>query len=61
LIDLNHVKLFTLKAVYRISVKEYGTIFLKKRRIAKAFRWWLRENGIPYQYSYSFNETRLWD
>jgi hypothetical protein len=50
-----------LKAIYRISIKEYGTIFLKKRRIAKAFRWWLRENGIPYQYSYSFNETRIWD
>jgi hypothetical protein len=50
-----------MKAIYRISVKEFGTIFLKKRRIAKAFRWWLRENNIPFQYSYSFNEIRLWD
>jgi len=51
----------SMKAIYRISAQETGTIFLKKRKIAKALRWWLRENGITYQYSYSFDRTKLWD
>jgi len=43
-----------MKAVYQISSKETGKIFIKRRKIAKALRWWLRENGITYEYSYSF-------
>jgi len=43
-----------MKAVYLISSKETGKVFIKRRRIAKALRWWLRENGITYEYSYSF-------
>ena len=44
-----------MKVIYKVSAQEIGTIYLKRRKIAKAFRWWLRENGIPFQYSYSFN------
>jgi hypothetical protein len=44
-----------MKTVYMISSKEIGTIYLKRRKIAKALRWWLRENGVPFNYSYSFN------
>jgi hypothetical protein len=37
-----------MKMVYRITSNEIGEVFLKKRKIAKAFRRWLRENGISY-------------
>ncbi len=45
-----------MRTTYRISAKEIGTIYLKRRKIAKALRWWLRENGILFHYSYSFND-----
>jgi hypothetical protein len=45
-----------MRTTYRISAKEIGTIYLRRRRIAKALRWWLRENGILFNYSYSFND-----
>jgi len=37
-----------MKTVYRIKSNEHGVILLKRRKIAKAFRWWLRENGFSY-------------
>lgn len=37
-----------MKMVYRITSNEIGEVLLKKRKIAKAFRRWLRENGITY-------------
>ncbi len=37
-----------MKTFYRITTKEIGVILLKRRKIAKALRWWLRENGIAY-------------
>jgi aspartyl/asparaginyl-tRNA synthetase len=37
-----------MKTIYRITSKETGEVFLKKRKIAKAYRWWLRENGFVY-------------
>jgi len=43
-----------MKAVYQISSKDTGMVLIRRRRIAKALRWWLRENGITYQYSYYF-------
>jgi len=43
-----------MKAVYQISSKETGRVLIRRRKIAKALRWWLRENGITYEYSYSF-------
>ncbi|HKK40806.1 MAG TPA: hypothetical protein VJ963_00260 [Bacteroidales bacterium] len=44
-----------MKAFYQISCKETGTVTLKRRKIAKALRWWLRENGIDFKYSYYLN------
>jgi hypothetical protein len=35
-----------MKTLYRITSKETGLIVLRRRKIAKAFRWWLRENGF---------------
>jgi hypothetical protein len=43
-----------MKTVYCITSKENGDILLKKRKIAKAFRWWLRENGIGYSSTFFF-------
>jgi hypothetical protein len=37
-----------MKMVYRITSNEIGEVLLKKRKIAKAFRRWLRENGITF-------------
>ncbi len=48
-----------MRTTYRISAKEIGTIYLKRRKIAKALRWWLRENGILFHYSYSFTTITL--
>lgn len=44
-----------MKTIYRITIQEHEVILLKKRKIAKAFRWWLRENGYKYNSSYSIN------
>jgi hypothetical protein len=41
-----------MKTVYRITTKEIGVIFLRKRKIAKAFRWWLRENSVDCKSSH---------
>lgn len=43
-----------MKAIYQISSKETGIVFIKRRKIAKALRWWLRENGIAFEYRYNF-------
>jgi len=37
-----------MRTFYRIYSKEIGEVLLKKRKIAKALRWWLRENGYTY-------------
>jgi hypothetical protein len=39
-----------MKTFYRISSQELGTVMLRRRKIAKALRWWLRENGFDYKY-----------
>jgi hypothetical protein len=41
-----------MRTIYKIKSEECGTVRLKKRKIAKALRWWLREKGITYQYIY---------
>ena len=43
-----------MKTFYRISSNETGDVFLRKRKIAKAYRWWLRENGFTYNSSFFF-------
>lgn len=44
-----------MKTFYRISSDELGTILIRRRKIAKALRWWLRENGIVYNYMFYLN------
>ncbi len=39
-----------MKTFYRITSNEIGTVLLRRRKIAKALRWWLRENGYTYKY-----------
>jgi diadenosine tetraphosphate (Ap4A) HIT family hydrolase len=41
-----------MKIFYQITSNELGTVLLKKRKIAKALRWWLRENGYTYKYMF---------
>jgi hypothetical protein len=43
-----------MKAIYQIKSEVTGQVFIRRRKIAKALRWWLRENGIEYEYSYYF-------
>lgn len=40
-----------MKAQFKITSDETGTVLLKRRRIAKALRWWLRKNGFTYQHN----------
>jgi hypothetical protein len=44
-----------MKTIYRITSTETGTVTLKRRKIAKALRWWLRENGFVYKYMFFVN------
>jgi len=39
-----------MKPFYQIASAETGTVILKRRKIAKALRWWLREKGYPFQH-----------
>jgi hypothetical protein len=39
-----------MKAFYQIQSEETGTLILKRRRIAKGLRWWLRQNGFTYKH-----------
>jgi hypothetical protein len=41
-----------MRAFYRITSTEFGTILLKRRKIAKALRRWLNEKGYTYTYDY---------
>ena len=41
-----------MKTMYRITTTEFGTFLLKRRKISKALRWWLRENGYTYTFNY---------
>jgi hypothetical protein len=44
-----------MKMIYRITSNEIGVVLLRKRKIAKAFRWWLRENGYTYNSTFYYN------
>mgnify|MGYP006954409800 FL=1 len=41
-----------MKTFYQISSSATGTVVLRRRKIAKALRWWLRENGIVFHYTF---------
>ena len=36
------------RAFYFVKSDETGQVRLRNRKIAKALRWWLRENGLTY-------------
>ncbi len=44
-----------MKARYLITSDETGTVLLKRKRIAKALRWWLRQNGFSYRVTFFCN------
>jgi hypothetical protein len=44
-----------MRTIYRINSNEVGEVLLKRRKIAKALRWWLREKGYTYTSSYFLN------
>jgi hypothetical protein len=51
----NKIKNKGMKTIYRVTTSETGEVLLKKRKIAKAFRRWLRENGYTYTSNYFVN------
>jgi hypothetical protein len=46
-----------MKTFYQITTKEIGVIMLRRRKIAKAFRWWLRENGFDCKSTHCINDS----
>ncbi|HOB84904.1 MAG TPA: hypothetical protein PKX27_07025 [Bacteroidales bacterium] len=42
-----------MKTVYQIKSEATGKIFIRRRKIAKSLRWWLRENGWEFTYSFT--------
>jgi hypothetical protein len=49
------VKKNEMRTYYEISSEATGTVLLKRRKIAKALRLWLNENGIAYKYIFFAN------
>lgn len=41
-----------MKPFYQITAEEIGTVLLRKRKIAKALRRWLREKGLSYEFCF---------
>lgn len=41
-----------MKVLFQITSPATGKVLIRRRKIAKALRWWLRENGINYDYTY---------
>jgi hypothetical protein len=41
-----------MKPYYQITAEEIGIVLLRKRKIAKALRRWLREKGLSYEYNF---------
>jgi hypothetical protein len=39
-----------MKTFYQITSEETGKVLIRRRKIAKALRWWLNEHGIEYKY-----------
>jgi hypothetical protein len=39
-----------MRAFYQVKSEEFGTVILRKRKIAKALRWWLREKGYSCEH-----------
>jgi hypothetical protein len=45
------------KVYYQIISEDIGTVVLKRRKIAKALRWWLRENRMTFEYKFYLKEV----
>jgi len=43
-----------MKVIYKVTSEPTGIVLIKRRKIAKALRWWLRENGFDFKYNYYF-------
>lgn len=41
-----------MKTYYQISSDATGKVLLRRRKIAKALRWLLNENGYTYKYTF---------
>ena len=41
-----------MRPYYQITAEGIGIVLLRKRKIAKALRRWLREKGLTYEYSF---------
>jgi hypothetical protein len=41
-----------MKVLFQITSPVTGKVVIRRRKIAKALRWWLRENGVVYDYTY---------
>jgi hypothetical protein len=39
-----------MRTFYQVKSEEFGTVVLRRRKIAKALRWWLREKGLPCEH-----------
>jgi len=39
-----------MRTFYQVKSEEFGTVVLRRRKIAKALRWWLRERGLPCEH-----------
>jgi len=41
-----------MKTLYEISSNETGTVIIRRRKIAKALRRWLRENDVAFNHRF---------
>ena len=41
-----------MKVIYKVTSEATGIVLLKRRKIAKALRWWLRMNGHQYEHGF---------
>jgi hypothetical protein len=46
-----------MKTVYKFKSDVTGKILLRRRKIAKSLRWWLRENGFEFTYNFSCSQA----
>jgi len=49
---IEKIKANVMKAIYEIDSEVTGKVLLKKRKIAKGLRRWLKENEFSFTYSY---------
>jgi hypothetical protein len=49
---LNKKELKAMKTFYQITSEETGTVTLRRRKIAKALRWWLHENRCSCKHTF---------